>query len=57
VVRESDDLFGGDTFPNYHYVKLVLDHDTLRGTMIRLDPLAAAPAWTALDHFEIKARE
>lgn len=57
VVRGPDDLFGGDTFPNYHYVKLVLDQDTLRGTMIRLDPLAAAPAWTALDHFDIKARE
>jgi hypothetical protein len=53
VVRTPDDLFRSDVFPNYHYVKLVLDGDTLRGTMIRLDPLAASSAWSVMDHFEI----
>lgn len=55
VVRGPDDLFTGGTFPNYHYVKLVLGQDTLQGTMYRLDPQAAPPAWVAADHFEIRA--
>lgn len=56
VVRGADDLFHGGGFPNYHYVKLVLDPDALHGTMYRLDPQAAAPAWSAADQFEIAAR-
>ena len=57
VVRGTDDLYSSDDFPNYHYVKLVLDQDVLRGTMYRLDPQAATPAWSAADHFEIEARK
>jgi hypothetical protein len=54
--ERPDDLFRGDAFPNYHYVKLTLDQDILRGTMYRLDPESAEPAWTAADRFEIGAR-
>ncbi len=57
VTRGPDDLFQSDAFPNYHYVKLMLDGDRLRGTMYRLDPLADSPVWTAADHFEIEARK
>ncbi len=57
VVRGPDDLYTGSAFPNYHYVKLVLDQDVLRGTMYRLDPLAASPAWADADHFEIDAKK
>lgn len=57
VVRGPDDLYSGSAFPNYHYVKLILDRDVLRGTMYRLDPLAASPVWAAADHFEIGAKK
>jgi acid phosphatase type 7 len=56
VERGPDDLFQDQTFPNFHYVKLVLEGGILRGTMYRLDPHSATPAWTAADRFEVHAQ-
>jgi hypothetical protein len=56
VIRGPDDQFQSDAFPNYHYVKLTLDGDVLRGTMYRLDSLATPITFMAADQFEIGAR-
>lgn len=56
VVRGPDDLFQGNDFPNYHYIKLTLEGGILHGTMYRLDPQSTTtPSWTAADQFEIHA--
>jgi acid phosphatase type 7 len=55
VDRAPDDLYQNTDFPNYHYVKFVLDGKTLRGTMYRLaDPDAGT--WEARDKFEVHAK-
>jgi hypothetical protein len=54
VERTPADLYQDPGFPNYHYVKLVLDRKTLRATMFRLD--ATAGTWEAKDHFEVRAK-
>jgi hypothetical protein len=54
VQRGADDLFQSAGFPNYHYVRLVLDGGRLRGTMVRLDD-PAAPHWSEADRFELDA--
>jgi hypothetical protein len=52
--RTPLDLFQAPDFPNYHYVKFVLDGQTLRATMFRLaDPNAGT--WEARDKFEVHA--
>jgi acid phosphatase type 7 len=52
--RTPLDLYQAPDFPNYHYVKFVLDRQTLRGTMFRLaDPNAGT--WEARDKFEVHA--
>jgi hypothetical protein len=57
VERTPDDLYRSDDFPNYHYVKFVLDGNTLRGKMIRLaDATANAPSWQERDEFAIEAK-
>jgi acid phosphatase type 7 len=56
VERTSDDLYQDQGFPNFHYVKLVLDGDTLNGTMVRLDPASAPPKWEIKDTFQIRAK-
>jgi acid phosphatase type 7 len=56
VVRESKDLYRDQGFPNYHYVKLVVNAAKLDGTMIRVsDPGASAPHWEEKDRFEVLA--
>ncbi|HLY63162.1 MAG TPA: metallophosphoesterase [Terriglobia bacterium] len=56
IMRGPADLYQDTGFPNYHYLRLVLDGDNLTGTMIRVaDPDAATPAWQEKDHFEISA--
>jgi hypothetical protein len=57
VVRTPSDLYQDTSFPNFHYVKLVLVGNILRGTMYRLDLDAATPTWQAKDTFELRARE
>ncbi len=57
VERTPIDLYQDTSFPNYHYVKFVLDNDKLAGTMYRLvDPEAATPKWEAKDTFAIPVK-
>ena len=56
VERTASDSYQDNAFPNFHYVKLVFDGDTLKGTMYRFDPDAATPTWTAKDSFEVRAK-
>ena len=57
VDRTSPDLYQDTAFPNYHYIKFILEGDILKGTMFRLaDPAAATPKWEAKDTFEIRAK-
>lgn len=54
IARGPADLYQDSGFPNYHYVRFVLDGENLTGTMVRVaDPDAATPAWQERDHFEI----
>jgi hypothetical protein len=55
VDRTSDDLYQDSSFPNYHYVKFMLDGKTLRGTMYRLADTNAG-TWEAKDKFEVHAK-
>jgi len=58
VERTPNDLYQDNLFPNYHYVKLVLEGNTLKGTMYRLaDPDAATPSWQEKDTFQVRAKE
>ena len=55
VDRTPLDLYQDSGFPNYHYVKFVLDGHILRGTMYRLaDP--DRRDWEAKDKFEVRAK-
>jgi calcineurin-like phosphoesterase family protein len=56
VERTPSDLYQDNGFPNFHYVKFVLEGNTLKGTMYRLDPDAATPTWEAKDSFELRAK-
>ncbi|HEY2468684.1 MAG TPA: metallophosphoesterase [Terracidiphilus sp.] len=52
VERTPDDLYQSADFPNFHYVKLELDGESLHGTMIRLDENSApAQRWQVRDQF------
>ena len=56
IVRLPADLYKDPGFPNYHYVRFVLDGQSLTGTMVRVaDPDAATPVWQEKDHFEVRA--
>jgi hypothetical protein len=56
IVRLPADLYQDSAFPNYQYVRFVLDGENLTGTMVRVaDPDAATPVWQEKDHFEIRA--
>jgi len=54
VERGPKDLYRDKGFPNYHYVKLTLDHGDLRGVMVRVaDPDAPTPHWEEKDRFTV----
>ena len=55
VDRTPADLYQGEEFPNYHYVRFELHGQTLTGAMIRLADYAAATPdrWQIMDRFEI----
>ena len=56
VERTPVDLYQTEDFPNFHYIKFVLDGKTLKGTMYRLaDPTAQTPVWDAKDSFSVVA--
>ena len=55
IDRTPPDLYQDPGFPNYHYMKFVLEGDALRGTMYRLaDP--GARKWEAKDGFGVRAK-
>lgn len=57
IIRTPQDLYQSNDFPNYHYVKFVLNGNQLQATMYRVrDPGASNPAWDARDFFQIAAR-
>ena len=56
LVRGPSDLYQDPAFPNYHYVRLVVDGNNLAGTMIRVaNPGGPSPKWQEKDHFVIPA--
>jgi hypothetical protein len=56
VIRDSNDLYQGTEYPNYHYVKFVLRGNHLNAEMIRVaDPSSEKPKWEVKDHFQISA--
>jgi hypothetical protein len=57
IDRTPDDLYRGTEFPNFHYVKLTIAGDALKGEMYRLDePSAPSLHFTLKDRFEVRAR-
>ena len=57
VERTPDDLYQGTDFPNYHYVKFVLEGRVLKGVMYRVaDPENPDSPFEAKDSFEIVAK-
>lgn len=56
VEREPKDQYQDGSFPNYHYVKIVITGGNLQGVMIRLtDPASDTPSWEEKDRFEVQA--
>jgi hypothetical protein len=55
VERTSTDLYQGNSFPNFHYVKFEFRRDTLNATMYRLADMTGA-VWEAKDSFKIEAK-
>ena len=56
IHRGSEDLYQDKAFPNYHYIKFVLQGDKLEATMWRVaDPEATTPSWEDKDHFAVPA--
>lgn len=53
VMRTPGDLYKDPKFPNYNYVKFVLQGKTLHATMYRL---SSKGAWQAKDSFDLKYR-
>ena len=55
IDRTPDDLYKGSEFPNFHYVKLTIDGNRLKGEMFRLDePTAPVRHFTLKDTFEVE---
>ncbi len=58
VVRTPADLYQGNEFPNYHYLKYVFRGNQLTATMIRVaNPEGPTAQWEEKDHFEVQAAE
>ena len=58
VVRTPADLYQGNEFPNYHYLKFVFRGNQLTATMIRVaNPEGSTAQWEEKDHFEVQAAE
>lgn len=58
IVRGPADLYQDKGFPNYNYVKFVLEGEDFQATMVSLaDDSAPSPTWQEKDHFEIRAVE
>ena len=58
VERTPDDLYQSTLFPNFHYVKFVLEGDRLQGKMYRIkDPEAGTLEVEVKDTFEIPVKQ
>ena len=56
VVRGTADLYQDTGFPNYHYLRFVVDGDKLEAAMIRVeDPAGDTPIWEEKDRFDVPA--
>ena len=57
VDRSPEDLYQSNDFPNYHYVKFVLEGGSLKAKMYRLvDATAESPTWQVRDEFIVQAK-
>jgi hypothetical protein len=57
VERTPDDIYKGIEFPNYHYLKFVLEGRTLKGTMYRVaNPDDPNSAFEMKDSFVLTAK-
>ncbi len=57
VERAPDDLYKSIVFPNYHYVKLTVEKDRLRGDMFRVsDPEAETLTVNLKDSFDLAVK-
>ena len=57
VERTPEDLYKSILFPNYHYVKLTVEKDRLRGAMYRVaNPEAAKLTVELKDSFDLIAK-
>jgi len=57
VERTAHDLYKSILFPNYHYVKITIEKDRLRGRMYRVaDPEAETLTVELKDNFELVAK-
>jgi acid phosphatase type 7 len=54
IERTPIDLYQDDSFPNFHYVKFVLNGDTVDATMYRLAD-TSGPVWEPKDTFKVEA--
>ena len=54
IERTPIDLYQDNSFPNFHYVKFVLNGDTLDATMYRLAD-TSGPVWEPKDTFKVEA--
>ncbi len=58
VERTPDDLYQSSSFPNYHYVKFVLEPNRLHATMYRIaDPEADTLQVQAKDEFDMPVKD
>ncbi|MBV9033105.1 MAG: metallophosphoesterase [Acidobacteriaceae bacterium] len=57
VERTPDDLYQSSLFPNYHYIKFVLQPDRLHATMYRIaDPEAESLQVQVKDEFDVSVK-
>jgi acid phosphatase type 7 len=54
VERTPADLYQDNSFPNFHYVKFVLNGDRVDATMYRFAD-SSGPVWEAKDSFKVEA--
>ena len=54
IERTPTDLYQDKSFPNFHYVKFVLNGDSVDATMYRLAD-GSDPGWEAKDTFKVEA--
>ena len=57
VDRTPEDLYQSNDFPNYHYVRFILEDGSLKAKMYRVaDATAESPTWQVRDEFIVQAK-